>query len=114
MKSRLALFFVFCVACFCPGSSVRAEDPTGPYVPVHGELYDAARAHLIKLGWKPISASCDTEHVCWGPNWPELVSDLKANTNCARFRKATKLLKACTYVEPDASFVDTVTIVDGH
>lgn len=114
MKNRLAPFFAFCVAGVIPSSFAWAENPAIQYVPAHGEPYDVARKRLIASGWEPIPASCDREHVCWGPDKPELASDLEANTNCGQFRKASQRLKACTYVIPDAIFIDSVTIADEH
>lgn len=114
MKNRLVSFFVFCAACVNLGSFARADGRSIPYVPVHGELYGIARNRLIANGWKPIPASCDRKRVCWSADQPELVSDLEAHANCGRFRRAARVLKACTYVMPDAIFIDTVTIAGEH
>jgi hypothetical protein len=114
MKSSLSSFFVFCAACAVPGSFTWAEGPAIPYVPAHGEPYDTARNRLIATGWEPIPATCDRKHVCWGSDKPELTSDLEANSNCGQFRKASQVLTACTYVIPDAVFIDTVSIAAEH
>lgn len=112
MKSRSAPFFVFCFAGVSVWSFAWADDPAIQYVPAHGEPYGMARKRLIASGWEPIPASCDRKHVCWGPDKPELASALEANTNCGQFRKAAKILRACTYVIPDAILIDSVTFAD--
>lgn len=114
MKSRLLSFVVMYITCASPESLVLAQGAAIQCVPVHGESYDAARTRLIEIGWEPIPARCDSDHVCWGAGQPELATDLRVDTNCGRFRKAGKVLKVCTYVVPDAIFVDTVTIATEH
>jgi hypothetical protein len=114
MKSRLLSFVVTCIACASAESFALAQGAAIQYVPMHGESYDAARTRLIKIGWEPIPARCDSDHVCWGAGQPELATDLRADTNCGRFRKSGKVLKVCTYVIPDAILVDTVTTAAEH
>jgi len=114
MNSRLLLFVLFCIACSSSEGFAQAKGPAIQYVPVHGESYGVARTRLIEIGWEPIPAPCDSHHICWDPGQPELVTDVRANTNCGSFRRSGKVLEVCTYVIPDAIFVDRVTTADEH
>ena len=114
MKSRLLSFVVMGIAYASPEGFALAQGAAIQYVPVHGDSYDAARTRLIEIGWEPIPARCDSDHICWEAGQPELATDLRAYTNCGRFRKAGKVLKVCAYVIPDAIFVDTVTTAAEH
>ena len=109
-RSGIGKIFFTLVATTLSSCSTQAVTPATPS-PIHpvlraGEFYGAARARLVAAGWQPLP-NCNKGFVCFGPDYPELATNLSTGANCGSFSKTAERVTICTQVEPDAIFVKT-------
>ena len=92
-------------SCSTQAVAPATSSPVHPALHV-GEFYGAARARLVAAGWQPLP-NCNKGFVCFGPDYPELATNLSTGANCGSFSKTVERVTICTQVEPDAIFVKT-------
>lgn len=104
-KTSLALVAATLSSCSTQVVAPAASSPVHPALRV-GEFYGAARARLVAAGWHPLP-NCNKGFVCFGPDYPELATNLSTGANCGSFSKTVERVTICTQVVPDAIFVKT-------
>jgi len=104
-KIFLALVAVTLSSCSTQVVAPAASSPVHPVLHI-GEFYGAARARLVAAGWQPLP-NCNKGFVCFGPDYPELATNLSTGANCGSFSKTVERVTICTEVVPDAIYVKT-------
>ena len=104
-KIFLALAGVALSSCSTQAVAPATPSPVHPALHV-GEPYGAARARLVAAGWQPLP-NCNIGFICFGPDYPELATNLSTGVNCGSFSMTVERVTICTQVVPDAIFVKT-------